>query len=319
MTAARGNIQRSVHEGEVGVHSLDQFVLAVPDLKQAERFYSDFGLDVRNARNGLELRTFGGDQCWGRVIEGPRKKLHHISLGCFAEDLPYFQERMEENGVEILDPPLGLESNGLWCRDPSGLLVEVKVAPKVTPDHKMSGVWSSSPEGVMGACVRAKAPAVQPRRLSHHARLHQGHRRGGVVLFACVRTCGCRTAPGLPPSCIRSTAAIITFSPLRRPRRPACITAPGTSKASTRSGSAPCIWPTRATARAGGSGRHVLGSNYFHYVQDPWGSFAEYSSDIDYIPSNQLWEAGRHNDEDSFYLWGPQPPEDFTTNYEARN
>ena len=33
-----------------------------------------------------------------------------------------------------------------------------------------------------------------------------------------------------------------------------------------------------------GLGRHVLGSNYFHYVRDPWGSYAEYSCDIDYIP-----------------------------------
>ena len=32
-----------------------------------------------------------------------------------------------------------------------------------------------------------------------------------------------------------------------------------------------------------GLGRHVLGSNYFHYVRDPWGSYAEYSSDIDYM------------------------------------
>ena len=32
--------------------------------------------------------------------------------------------------------------------------------------------------------------------------------------------------------------------------------------------------------RAGwGLGRHVLGSNYFHYVRDPWGSYSEYSSD----------------------------------------
>ena len=91
MTVARGNIQRSVHEGEVGVHSLDHFVLTVPDLKTAERFYSDFGLDVRNVHNGIELRTFGSDQCWGRAVEGLRKQLHHISFGCFAEDLPYFQ------------------------------------------------------------------------------------------------------------------------------------------------------------------------------------------------------------------------------------
>jgi catechol 2,3-dioxygenase len=66
-----------------------------------------------------------------------------------------------------------------------------------------------------------------------------------------------------------------------------------------------------------GLGRHVLGSNYFHYVQDPWGSYAEYSCDIDYIAAAQRWEAGQHEPEDSFYLWGPEPPADFTLNRET--
>jgi hypothetical protein len=71
--------------------------------------------------------------------------------------------------------------------------------------------------------------------------------------------------------------------------------------------------------RAGwGLGRHVLGSNYFHYVRDPWGSYAEYSSDIDYIPVDHDWESGDHPPEDSFYVWGPVPPSDFAFNHEAQ-
>jgi catechol 2,3-dioxygenase len=66
-----------------------------------------------------------------------------------------------------------------------------------------------------------------------------------------------------------------------------------------------------------GLGRHVLGSNYFHYVQDPWGSFSEYSADIDYIPATCDWAAGDHPPDDSFYAWGPNVPEDFVHNYEA--
>jgi catechol 2,3-dioxygenase len=68
-----------------------------------------------------------------------------------------------------------------------------------------------------------------------------------------------------------------------------------------------------------GLGRHVLGSNFFHYIRDPWGSYSEYSADIDYIPKTQMWEAGDHDPEDSFYLWGPNVPEDFVINYEAAN
>jgi catechol 2,3-dioxygenase-like lactoylglutathione lyase family enzyme len=69
--------------------------------------------------------------------------------------------------------------------------------------------------------------------------------------------------------------------------------------------------------RGWGLGRHVLGSNYFHYVRDPWGSYAEYSCDIDYVPAEQRWASGDHKPEDSFYLWGPEVPEDFAFNYES--
>jgi len=65
-----------------------------------------------------------------------------------------------------------------------------------------------------------------------------------------------------------------------------------------------------------GVGRHVLGSNYFYYARDPWGSYSEYSYDIDYIPQGCKWTAGDHPPGDSFYLWGPPVPSDFVRNYE---
>ena len=68
-----------------------------------------------------------------------------------------------------------------------------------------------------------------------------------------------------------------------------------------------------------GLGRHVLGSNYFHYVQDPWGSWSEYSADIDFVPATTDWASADHPGEDSFYLWGPNVPEDFVRNYELGN
>jgi catechol 2,3-dioxygenase-like lactoylglutathione lyase family enzyme len=66
-----------------------------------------------------------------------------------------------------------------------------------------------------------------------------------------------------------------------------------------------------------GVGRHVLGSNYFHYVRDPWGSYAEYSFDMDFIPADLDWPAADHAPEDSFYSWGPPLPEGFTINHEV--
>src|SRR5262249_39387506 len=66
-----------------------------------------------------------------------------------------------------------------------------------------------------------------------------------------------------------------------------------------------------------GLGRHVLGSNYFHYVRDPWGGLAEYAGAIDYVPVGTDWQASVTTPENGFYIWGPPPPEDFTFNYEA--
>jgi hypothetical protein len=34
------------------------------------------------------------------------------------------------------------------------------------------------------------------------------------------------------------------------------------------------------------------------------------------FPRPNRWAAGHHAPEDSFYLWGPQPPDDFALNHE---
>jgi len=67
-----------------------------------------------------------------------------------------------------------------------------------------------------------------------------------------------------------------------------------------------------------GVGRHVLGSNFFYYVRDPWNSWAEYSFDIDFIPPDGTWKAGDYAPEDSLYVWGPDLHPEFITNFEPK-
>jgi len=316
MTAIRGYVPATADQGAVGVHSLDHFVLAVPDLAPAQRFYGDFGLDTEERGGKLALKTFGHDQRWGVVVEGRRKQLHHLSFGCYADDFAPLRARAEQDGVALLDPPEGFESNGFWLRDAAGLLIEVKVAPKTSPPHKTSGSWSSSPEGVAGAPIRAKAPVVHPRRLSHVLAFTTDIDRA-IAFYSAVlglRLSDRSDRVAFMHAIHGSDHHILAFAE---------STAPGLHH---------CSWDMagiddiglgamhmadRGHTKGWGLGRHVLGSNYFHYVQDPWGSFAEYSCDIDYIPATQRWQAGTHAPEDSFYLWGPQPPADFTINREA--
>ena len=51
--------------GELGVHSLDRFNFSVPDVEQARKFYSSFGLDVREERNALHIHTHGNSASLG--------------------------------------------------------------------------------------------------------------------------------------------------------------------------------------------------------------------------------------------------------------
>jgi hypothetical protein len=44
---ATGSFIEASKTGELGVHSLDTFVMQVPGFKQAQQFFVSFGLDVR--------------------------------------------------------------------------------------------------------------------------------------------------------------------------------------------------------------------------------------------------------------------------------
>ncbi len=64
-----------------------------------------------------------------------------------------------------------------------------------------------------------------------------------------------------------------------------------------------------------GIGRHTIGSNFFHYNPDPWGSWIEWFSDIDQV--DDCWVA---NDWDvPPHLWGAPPPQTFLANHEPQN
>ncbi|MGZ5828290.1 MAG: VOC family protein [Xanthobacteraceae bacterium] len=316
MTANLGFKPHSAHPDAVGVHSLDHFVLEVPDLAKAEWFYTDFGLDVEADGPSLSLRTAGNDQEWGEIIEGRRKRLNHISFGCFTEDFERLRQRATQAGIELLQPPPGFESNGFWMRDPAGLLIEVKVAPKSSVDHKAHGVWTSSPEGIAGAPIRADAPTVRPQRFSHMLVFATDIDRtiGFYSTHLGLRLSDRSTDVAFMHAIHGSDHHILAFAKSDAPGMHHCSWDMG---GIDQVGLGAMQMAGKGHTQGWGLGRHVLGSNYFHYVRDPWGSYAEYSCDIDYIPATQDWKAGRHADEDSFYLWGPEPPPDFALNHEV--
>ena len=173
MTAITGYIPPTRKPGVLGVHSVDHFSLSVPDLEEARRFYDSFGLDLREEGNAIGIYTEGHPHCWGRLTEGPRKKLNYLSFGAFADDLPRFAEQLQKLGVTRLDPPAGFESNGLWFHDPEGALVEIKVAEKSSPTEKSVVSNPSAGPGVRAMPIRKQATVSRPRPAVAYFGVHQ--------------------------------------------------------------------------------------------------------------------------------------------------
>jgi catechol 2,3-dioxygenase-like lactoylglutathione lyase family enzyme len=61
-----------------------------------------------------------------------------------------------------------------------------------------------------------------------------------------------------------------------------------------------------------GLGRHYLGSNYFWYLRDPAGNYAEYTSDVDVILDDARWVAeSLAAGPKALAAWGPPVPAAF--------
>jgi catechol 2,3-dioxygenase-like lactoylglutathione lyase family enzyme len=317
MTQIQGFVPPTRRPGELGVHSLDQFTFAVPDLKIAEGFYGSFGLDVRREGNSLGLYTDGQPHRWGSLTEGPAKKLGHLSFGVFEEDFAAFAARLQASGVKRLDPPPGVESNGLWFHDPDGVLIELKVADKSSPNAKSEVFNVSVPAGRRGSINRSDARQVRPRRLAHILIFTSDVERAiGFYSRVIGMRLSDRSGEGIAfmHGIHGSDHHMVAFAKAERPGLHHC----SWDMASIHDiGLGAMQMADKGFSAGWGLGRHVLGSNYFHYVRDPWGSYSEYSSDIDYVGADQDWDAGDHPPEDSFYIWGPNPPPDFATNYES--
>jgi catechol 2,3-dioxygenase-like lactoylglutathione lyase family enzyme len=302
---------------ELGVHSLDHFGLVVPDINEAGCFYSAFGLDVRNEDKHMALYTNNNTQRWGQLIEGESKHLHHLSFGVFEDDLERFKQHIERRRGRLLDPPSGIESNGLWFHDPDGTLIELKVALKSSPGQKSPVEFTSASAGKAGAPKRSQAPFVRPSRLVH-CLVFTRDVSAAVSFYSDVLGLRLSDRSGNNVAFMHgihgSDHHLIAFARSHAP------------------GLHHCAWDVRSLNEVGlgamqmagqgyvagwGLGRHVLGSNYFHYVRDPWGSYSEYSCDMDYIPARHRWQASDHDAEDAFYVWGPKPPADWTYNHEA--
>ncbi|EXS70943.1 VOC family protein [Sphingobium sp. Ant17] len=301
----------------LGVHSIDHFALAVPDLEDARRFYSLFGLDVRESDGGLHLFTQGNLHRWGVITQGAgAKQLRYLSFGVYADEMDAFAAHLDACGVTYIDAPTSADTQGIWFSGFDGLPINIRPADKATPAEKSHFSFASAPPGQSGAILNSQAPKVHPRRLSHFA-IFTTDVNAAITYYE--KTLGLRLSDKSEPGVaflhgVHGSDHHLLALVLSDRR--------GMHHNSWDVGSVMEVGLGGSTmARAGygpnwGVGQHVLGANYFYYVRDPWGSFSEYSADIDFIPHDVEWPSANHAPEDSMFLWGPDPFPEFIQNTE---
>lgn len=302
----------------LGIHSVDYFSLAVPDLAQAQSFYEDFGLQVKPRGASLELYASSSPHRWARLVEGPSKQLQYLSMGAYEEDIPRFAEHLKQHGIELLPSPKDAEREGFWFRSPQGHLFELHAAKKCSPGSKSKFELEAPSSPLRGTVRRSEAPHVAPRRLSHVA-LFTADVSGSIAFLANIL--GMRLSDrsldlvAFMHGIHGSDHHLIALVKSSGPGFHHCSWDVGTPQDVGLGGMQMAV---KGHTAGWGLGRHVLGSNYFHYVRDPWGSYCEYSAGMDFIPAGMNWKSTDTPPEDSMFLWGPNPPPDFITNSEAK-
>lgn len=298
------------------VTSLLHFALEVPDPQVGVRFYSDFGLVHAGNDQGAErLRPASGTRPQILLMQGSRKRLHHLALGAKGPDFAEVEQRLKRSGVALVGSPPGGPRDGLWLRDPDGTLVNVRSEGLPTPpaDPPLS---INSPGNPIRIGRRAIEPdtrgKVTPRRLGH-VQLFTPDIDHQVAFYR--DALGFRISDSVPGhACFMRCSTDhhnLAFGGSDRP---------GFHHASFEVGGVDEIavgaklMQQRGWHPAWGIGRHVIGSNFFHYIEDPWGSYAEYYCDLDYIPPEAQWQAREWSPEDGLCLWGPELPPGFLAN-----
>jgi catechol 2,3-dioxygenase len=302
------------------VHSLLGYALTVPDLEAGRRFYQDFGLVPRVDRDRLVMGCAAGDAEPVSLTPGSGRRLHHVTFGVAPSEQAALRRRIEAAGARIVDPPQSESNAAFAVRDPDDNLIVVKACDRLKFLDRRRAHADQEAAHLHRAGGRGCPPrdmVVRPWRLGHVLMftpdvdrqiafytnalgMKLSDRSGPIIAFL-------RCAGG-------SDHHVVAFAKSDRP---------GYHHASFEVGGVDQVgFGAASMLRKGwkngwGFGRHVIGSNYFHYVRDPWNSLAEYFFDIDYIADDAQWQARDWPAEDSLYLWGPDVPADFVQNFDA--
>jgi catechol-2,3-dioxygenase len=298
------------------VSGLLHYGLEIADLEEGRDFYRLFGLDVEERLGTIAVGCAGRHQDQALLVEGEHKRLHHVAFAIAPGTLGEFQRHLESLGIPIEDAPKGLDGDGLWLSDPDGNRINLRerdLAPARAPEPEQLNLPGNYQRVDRAAWLTADR-AARPRRLGHVLIFTTDNDAAQRFYTAALGLKLSDRVPGLASFMNAGPGDHHVFGFIQSSH-------PGLHHSSWEVDTIDQLaigartMATGGHEKAWGIGRHTLGSNLFHYIQDPWGSWIEYFADIDQITDD--WEPGQEWHAPP-WVWSPPIPDDFLVNYEPK-
>lgn len=298
------------------VKGLLHYGLRVPSLEVGHDFYRDFGLQVSERGEALAVRCEGRELDQTLLFEGPRKELQFVSFAVEAGSLREWQRRLEGARTRLVDAPADAAQGGLWFADPDGVLVNLRedeIMPwrKANPEESMFNFGDDIQRVDQARWMTAEVPA-SPRRLSHMLMFVADMARSERFYTSLLGLRLSDRITGMATFLNAGTGDHHVFGFIQSTHRGLHHSSWEVTNFDQMAVGARTM-QERGHQEGWGLGRHTLGSNLFHYIRDPWGSWIEYTADMDRI--TEAWQANEWDDLPPA-VWCPMPPETFVTNLE---
>jgi catechol 2,3-dioxygenase-like lactoylglutathione lyase family enzyme len=293
----------------MSLHRLTSITLGVPDVAETAAYYAEFGLTPVGDGTRFATRD-GGDQL--DLVHSPIRRL--VELGVGVED-PDDLDRIAA-ALARLDITGSRAENCLRVLDPnSNLAVVLQIAPRLVqpPVEQVPYNGPGRPARPNGRApgVEREDP-VRPRKLGH---VVVGSRDQEASQRFFTDGLGFQVSdhvPGLAGFLRCSTDhhnLLIQQTPVDFLHH----TAWEVDDVDEVGRGATAMLEGHPERHVWGLGRHHIGSNFFWYLKDPAGNFAEYYSDLDCIVDDALWQPSVVEGARGLYNWGPPLPASFLT------
>jgi len=291
----------------MALHRLTTITVGVPDVAAAAAFYREFGLT--EGLPGTFATASGGEQL--RLLPATRRGLVELGIGADdPDDLARIARALKSLGVAVSH-----DTTALQAYEPvTGLAITVTVTPR-SREPGSERVACNAP----GRAERTNRPAegvlrdqpVRPTNLSHVALASPDH--DATIRFF-TEGLGFLVSDRLP---------FVAFMRCSEDHHNVAVQmGPGAFLHHTawevadvdevgRGGAA--MVAADPARHVWGLGRHAIGSNFFWYLCDPAGNFAEYVSDLDRITDAAAYEPPAWAGAQMVRAWAPPMPPEFLT------